>query len=122
MMKVRRTMTEILLTVTSRHIDAICREELQRFVKKHKGIMRFRLFSVVKINKLLRLSANINRLFPDEKVKKLLIYPLPCVCYYFVKIVSRVIVGHFVKFCENFSFRSTFCSTHWWCQLKCEAR
>ncbi|CAG9823171.1 unnamed protein product [Phaedon cochleariae] len=37
MLKVRRTMTEILLSVTNRHIEAVCREELQRFAKKRKA-------------------------------------------------------------------------------------
>ncbi|KAG5882500.1 hypothetical protein JTB14_008473 [Gonioctena quinquepunctata] len=37
MLKVRRTMTEILLNVTSRHIEAICKEELQRFKRKYKA-------------------------------------------------------------------------------------
>jgi arginine/serine-rich splicing factor 18 len=38
MMNVRRTMTEILLKVTTREIESICREELQRHHKKYKGI------------------------------------------------------------------------------------
>ncbi|XP_044262590.1 arginine/serine-rich protein PNISR-like [Tribolium madens] len=37
MMNVRRTMTEILLKVTNREIENICREELQRYHKKHKA-------------------------------------------------------------------------------------
>jgi hypothetical protein len=37
MMNVRRTMTEILLKVTTREIESICREELQRHHKKYKA-------------------------------------------------------------------------------------
>ncbi|XP_063912930.1 arginine/serine-rich protein PNISR-like isoform X2 [Zophobas morio] len=37
MMNVRRTMTEILLKVTNREIELICREELQRHHKKRKA-------------------------------------------------------------------------------------
>ncbi|KAJ8918996.1 hypothetical protein NQ315_016900 [Exocentrus adspersus] len=37
MLKVRRTMTEILLNVTSRQIESICKEEHQRFLKKYKA-------------------------------------------------------------------------------------
>ncbi|RZC35491.1 arginine/serine-rich protein PNISR, partial [Asbolus verrucosus] len=37
MMNVRRTMTEILLKVTNREIETICREELQRHHKKYKA-------------------------------------------------------------------------------------
>lgn len=84
-------MTEILLTVTNRHIETICKEELQRFLKRHKGILLFRLFSVVNRNKLLIINANINRLFPDEKVKKLLIFPLSLV---FVIILLRLLAGY----------------------------
>ncbi|XP_023020972.2 uncharacterized protein isoform X4 [Leptinotarsa decemlineata] len=36
-LKVRRTMTEILLNVTNHQIEAICKEELQRFTKKYKA-------------------------------------------------------------------------------------
>lgn len=39
MLKVRRTMTEILLTVTNREIHQICKEELQRYISKNKGIV-----------------------------------------------------------------------------------
>lgn len=39
MLKVRRTMTEILLNVTNKEIYNICIEELQRHIKKHKGIV-----------------------------------------------------------------------------------
>lgn len=37
MLKVRHTMTEILLSVTNRHIESVCREELQRFMKNQKA-------------------------------------------------------------------------------------
>ncbi|XP_018576691.1 arginine/serine-rich protein PNISR isoform X2 [Anoplophora glabripennis] len=37
MLKVRRMMTEILLNVTNRQIEAICKEEHQRFLKKYKA-------------------------------------------------------------------------------------
>lgn len=40
MLKVRRTMTEILLTVTNREIQQICKEELQRYFIKNKGIVK----------------------------------------------------------------------------------
>lgn len=39
MLKVRRTMTEILLNVTNREIHQICKEELQRYISKSKGIV-----------------------------------------------------------------------------------
>lgn len=39
MLKVRRTMTEILLNVTNREIQQICKEELQRYITKNKGIV-----------------------------------------------------------------------------------
>lgn len=39
MLKVRRTMTEILLSVTTREIQQICKEELQRYISKTKGIV-----------------------------------------------------------------------------------
>lgn len=38
-MQVRKNMTEILLKVTTAQIEAICREEHQRHVKKLKGIV-----------------------------------------------------------------------------------
>lgn len=40
MLKVRRTMTEILLNVTNREIQQICKEELQRYFIKNKGIVK----------------------------------------------------------------------------------
>lgn len=42
MLKVRRTMTEILLNVTNREIYTICKEELQRHLKRAKGIVQNR--------------------------------------------------------------------------------
>lgn len=89
MIKVRRTMTEILLTVTNRQIEVICKEELQRFLKRHKGIIK--LFSVAYENKLLRITANINRLFPDEKVKKTSLYTSSP--FVFVIILLRLLAG-----------------------------
>ncbi|KAJ8985080.1 hypothetical protein NQ317_019764 [Molorchus minor] len=52
MLKVRRTMTEILLNVTNRHIEAICKEEHQRYTKKYKGIVANRALLVLQINVL----------------------------------------------------------------------
>lgn len=52
MINVRRTMTEILLKVTNREIEAICREELQRYYKKHKGIGIWTPFCKIKIKKI----------------------------------------------------------------------
>lgn len=40
MLKVRRTMTEILLNVTNKEIQQICKEELQRYINKNKGIVQ----------------------------------------------------------------------------------
>ncbi|CAG9857074.1 unnamed protein product [Phyllotreta striolata] len=37
MLKVRKTMTEILLTVTNRLIEGVCKEELQRYLKHNKA-------------------------------------------------------------------------------------
>ncbi|KAK4883296.1 hypothetical protein RN001_006615 [Aquatica leii] len=37
MLKVRRTMTEILLKVTNQEIRAVCKEEFQRILRKHKA-------------------------------------------------------------------------------------
>ncbi|KAF5303504.1 hypothetical protein FQR65_LT08203 [Abscondita terminalis] len=37
MLKVRRTMTEILLKVTNQEIRAVCKEEFQRMLRKHKA-------------------------------------------------------------------------------------
>lgn len=58
MLKVRRTMTEILLNVTNRQIEAICKEELQRYTKKYKGIIVNRIFSVIKQYKLIKIDFN----------------------------------------------------------------
>lgn len=35
-------MTEVLLNVTNRQIEAICKEEHQRFLKKYKGIVAYK--------------------------------------------------------------------------------
>lgn len=82
-------MTEILLNVTNRHIETICREELQRFSRKRKGIIKFRFFSVVYRNKSLIITANTIRLFPEEKVKETLFIPT----LVFVIILLRFLAG-----------------------------
>lgn len=38
-MKVRKTMTEILLKVTNQLIEQTCKEERQRYIKKRRGIV-----------------------------------------------------------------------------------
>lgn len=41
MLKVRRLMTEILLTVTNQEIAVVCKEEFQRHLRKHRGTVVF---------------------------------------------------------------------------------
>lgn len=85
MLKVRRTMTEILLNVTNRHIEAICKEELQRYTKKYKGISGIRRSNVIKQSKLIKIVFNSQLILKG----KFLLFPNFCfVMFLFVRFLT----------------------------------